>query len=72
MSLLFGNLTESFVEFGTILNEARLGIPGASEQIPSAAAHFRRVAAKDSGYLVLIGELHGRPFKLFSHKLSTR
>jgi ATP-binding cassette, subfamily B (MDR/TAP), member 1 len=59
MSLLFGNLTEAFVQFGTILNEARLGIPGAQERIPAAAASFRKAAANDAGYLACIGELPG-------------
>jgi len=57
MSLVFGNLTEQFVIFGTILNEVQEGLPGAAEQVPGAAANFRRVAAKDAGYLALIGEL---------------
>jgi ATP-binding cassette, subfamily B (MDR/TAP), member 1 len=57
MSLVFGNLTEQFVVFGTILNEVQEGVPGAAELVPAAAANFRRVAAKDAGYLALIGEL---------------
>jgi ATP-binding cassette, subfamily B (MDR/TAP), member 1 len=61
MSLLFGNLTQDFVEFGVVLNEAQLGIPGAAEQIPAAAAHFRHVAALDASFLVLIGNPHQLP-----------
>jgi ATP-binding cassette subfamily B (MDR/TAP) protein 1 len=52
MSLLFGNLTQQFVNFGTALQNASMGKP---EDIPAAAASFRHVAAKDASYLVFIG-----------------
>jgi len=52
MTLLFGNLTQQFVEFKITLNrEAELG-HGAVEQ---AAANFRKTAAEDATYLVIIG-----------------
>ncbi|THH18900.1 hypothetical protein EW146_g2189 [Bondarzewia mesenterica] len=55
MSLMFSNLTQDFIEFGIAVENAKTGIPGAQEQIPIAAANFRRSAAKDSSYLVYIG-----------------
>ncbi|KAF8627411.1 hypothetical protein AX17_006226 [Amanita inopinata Kibby_2008] len=55
MTLLFGNLTQDFVNFGMILNDARNGVPGAAEKIPAAAASFRHAAAKNASYLVYIG-----------------
>ncbi|KAF8895324.1 P-loop containing nucleoside triphosphate hydrolase protein [Infundibulicybe gibba] len=58
MSLLFGNLTQQFVEFSTILNDAAGTGPNATaaqDEIPAAAANFRKVAAKDASYLVYIG-----------------
>ena len=58
MSLLFGNLTQQFVNFSTILANAEAGLPGYSEQIPAAAAEFRRSAAKSASELVYIGALH--------------
>jgi ATP-binding cassette subfamily B (MDR/TAP) protein 1 len=58
MSLIFGNLTQQFVEFQTILNQAGAGVPGSQEKIPSTAANFRKVAAQDAVYLVCIGVSH--------------
>lgn len=58
MALLFGNLTQQFVQFSTILNAAHSGVPGASEKIPAAAVHFRRSAAQSAAGLVYIGESH--------------
>ena len=58
MSLLFGNLVQQFVNFSTILANAEAGVPGASEQIPTAGADFRRAAAKSASELVYIGVLH--------------
>ena len=58
MSLLFGNLVQQFVNFATILANANAGVPGASEQIPTAAAEFRSAAATIASELVYIGVLH--------------
>ena len=58
MSLLFGNLTQQFVNFSIILANANAGIPGYSEQIPAAAAEFRHSAGKSASELVYIGALH--------------
>ncbi|KAF8957257.1 multidrug resistance protein 1 [Flammula alnicola] len=50
MSLLFGNLTQDFVNFTQIvLNPARSG------EIPEAGANFRHSAGKSATYLVCIG-----------------
>ena len=58
MSLLFGNLVQQFVNFSTILANTDAGVAGASEQIPAAAAEFRRAAAKSASELVYIGVLN--------------
>lgn len=57
MSLLFGNLTQSFVNFGAIINQANDGVPGASQNVTVAAASFRRAASHDAGILAALGEL---------------
>jgi ATP-binding cassette subfamily B (MDR/TAP) protein 1 len=58
MTLLFGDLVQQFVNFTLILSNANAGVPGASEQIPAAAADFRSSAAKLATELVYIGVLH--------------
>lgn len=55
MTLLFGRLTQDFVAFTQLINEAQNGAPGAAEGVPVAAAHFRNSAAKNASYLVYIG-----------------
>ncbi|TFK28078.1 multidrug resistance protein 1 [Coprinopsis marcescibilis] len=55
MSLLFGNLTQEFINFGTVVEKARQGIPGFAEQVPVAADSFKRAAANNASYLVYIG-----------------
>jgi ATP-binding cassette subfamily B (MDR/TAP) protein 1 len=50
MSLLFGNLTQGFVNFTIILNT-----PSRAWEIPQAAADFRHSAGKSASYLVYIG-----------------
>jgi len=60
MTLMFGNLTQSFVDFGSLLAESQAGRPGAAEAIPAAAARFRHVASRDATYLVLIGRRRAR------------
>ena len=57
MSLLFGNLVQQFVNFSVILANANAGVPGASEQIPTAAAEFRSAAGSLALELVYIGVL---------------
>ena len=58
MSLLFGNLTQQFVNFSTTLESAQRGVSGASDQIPAAAAEFRRSAGQSASQLVYIGGSH--------------
>jgi ATP-binding cassette subfamily B (MDR/TAP) protein 1 len=58
MSLLFGNLTQDFVSFGTTIVEAAGGNETAIANVPAAAASFRKVAAQDASYLVYIGKQH--------------
>ena len=57
MTLMFGNLTVAFVDFGTAAaNAFRDGAsPQAFAALQQAADHFRSVAAKDALYLVFIG-----------------
>ncbi|EIN12733.1 P-loop containing nucleoside triphosphate hydrolase protein [Punctularia strigosozonata HHB-11173 SS5] len=55
MSLLFGNLTQDFVSFETILAEANSGNATAKAAFPAARSHFRHTAANDASYLVYIG-----------------
>ncbi|KAL5482696.1 hypothetical protein ACEPAI_9290 [Sanghuangporus weigelae] len=54
MSIIFGNLTEAFVDFGTALQGVGDGT-ATTEQLEDSAAHFRHVAALDASYLVYIG-----------------
>ena len=56
MSLLFGNLTQEFVRFGTIAAMAQQGEPGFAELVPAAAESFKKAAANNASYLVYIGE----------------
>ena len=55
MSVLFGNLVEDFVTFTTVLLRAQQGDEAAKQQLPTAAANFRRVAALDASYFVYLG-----------------
>ena len=58
MSLLFGNLTQDFIEFQTVA--AYAADPNnatAQAQLPLAQASFRHTAALDASYLVYIGPL---------------
>jgi ATP-binding cassette subfamily B (MDR/TAP) protein 1 len=55
MSLLFGRLTQDFVNFSSLTNLADGGDPVAQAQIPAAAASFRSSASKNAAYLTAIG-----------------
>lgn len=55
MSLLFGRLTQNFVEFGTTLSNAKKGDATAAANLPAAAASFRRASSLNASYLVYIG-----------------
>jgi ATP-binding cassette subfamily B (MDR/TAP) protein 1 len=55
MSLLFGNLTQDFVNFSSALQNINPNDPQASAKIEEAARGFRHVSAKDASYLTFIG-----------------
>jgi len=55
MSLIFGALTQDFVNFAIIRAQAEAGSPEGIAKLPEAAAHFRHVSAMDASYLVYIG-----------------
>jgi len=57
MALLFGNLTQDFVVFGTVIAQSQAGNATATALIPEAARQFKRTAALDASYLVYIGAL---------------
>ena len=54
MSIIFGNLTSAFVDFGSALQGFNNGTATADE-LEDSAGHFRHVAALDASYLVYIG-----------------
>jgi hypothetical protein len=56
MTLVFGNLVQSFIDFEIVALKANYGSALARGQILIAAAHFRQVAAKNTLYLVYMGE----------------
>ncbi|CAA7271334.1 unnamed protein product [Cyclocybe aegerita] len=55
MSLLFGNLTQDFVNFSVVLSAAQAGNATAAANVPEAAANFRSSAGESASYLVYIG-----------------
>jgi len=55
MSLLFGNFTQEFVNFTTIIYQAQAGDASAADRIPAAAAEFRHEAGKLAIWFVIIG-----------------
>lgn len=55
MSVIFGRLTQDFVNFQIVRANASEGNPDAIAALPAAAAGFRRAAALDASYLVYIG-----------------
>lgn len=55
MSLLFGNLTQDFINFTNSIQAITPGDPDSSTKVDEAAKHFRHVAANDASYLVFIG-----------------
>lgn len=52
MSLIFGNLTQQFINF-----QMTLELNSSPESIAAAANAFRKAASEDASYLVYIGEL---------------
>ena len=55
MALLFGRLTQDFVNFQIVLGRAQAGDADASSKIPQAAANFRHGASMNALYLVVLG-----------------
>lgn len=55
MSLLFGNLTQDFINFTNAIQAINPSDPQSSAKVNEAASHFRHVAANDASYLVYIG-----------------
>ena len=55
MSLIFGALTQDFVDFEIVRASAEAGSPDAIAKLPGAAAHFRKISALDASYLAYIG-----------------
>ena len=55
MALMFGNLTQEFANFGTVVGQARAGNETAVALIPDAIRDFRETAAADARYLVYAG-----------------
>lgn len=56
MSIIFGNLTQAFVNFGTDLRNLHDGSGGVTpEQLEDAARKFRHAASQDATYLVIMG-----------------
>jgi ATP-binding cassette subfamily B (MDR/TAP) protein 1 len=58
MTLMFGNLTVAFVNFGTVAQNAfqEGATPQALQALNDAANHFKSVASKDALYLVFLGK----------------
>ena len=58
MSLIFGRLTQDFVNFQIVRAQAEAGTPEGIAALPEAAVRFRKASALDASYLVYIGILH--------------
>jgi ATP-binding cassette subfamily B (MDR/TAP) protein 1 len=55
MSLLFGRLTQNFVDFSIVVAKSDAGDASATAQIDSVAAGFRHAASQNASYLVYLG-----------------
>lgn len=55
MSILFGNLTQDFVNFATVVSQSNNGNATATALVPEAARIFKQTAAKDASYLAYMG-----------------
>ena len=55
MSLLFGNLTQDFVNFTLAIQNINPDDPQSSAKVEEAAVGFRHVSSKDASYLTYIG-----------------
>ena len=60
MSLLFGRLTQDFVNFGTVMQSVNSPNATLAQEakaaLPAAAAGFRHSASLNASYLVYIGK----------------
>lgn len=55
MALLFGRLTQGFVDFEMELGRAQAGNATAAALIPEAGVAFRHSASTNATYLVVLG-----------------
>lgn len=55
MSLIFGKLTQDFVNFEIIRAKAEQGLEDGIAALPEATANFRKSASLDATYLTYIG-----------------
>ena len=55
MSLLFGNLTQDFINFTNAIQNINPNDPQSTADVEEFARGFRRVAARDASYLTYIG-----------------
>jgi ATP-binding cassette subfamily B (MDR/TAP) protein 1 len=55
MSLLFGALTQDFIDFSTAIRNIDPNDPQSSAKVDDAARGFRHVASRDASYLTYIG-----------------
>lgn len=55
MSLIFGRLTQAFVNFQIVRASAEQGNPAGIAALPAAAASFRKASDVDATRLVYIG-----------------
>jgi len=58
MSLIFGRLTQDFVNFQIVRLGADNGDPASIAALPGVAENFRKATALDASYLVYIGISH--------------
>ena len=55
MRLLFGNLTQDFINFNKGIQNITLDGLQSSTKVSEVTRHFRHVAAKDASYLTYVG-----------------
>lgn len=55
MSLIFGRITQDFVDFQFTRANADNGDPSSIAALPAAAENFRKAAGTNASYLVYIG-----------------
>ena len=55
MSLIFGDLTQDFLDFGTAIQNIDPNDPQTTTKVDEAAKRFRHVAAQDASYLTYLG-----------------